>query len=652
MSKPKEKNRSVWLLVAGLAVLLGINAVFIAWRSGALQPDNKVESIIRNMTLEEKVGQMIIPDFRTWNPDPSNPDSKAEAVTEMRPEIKEEILHGKFGGIILYAENCAENEATLKLVNEMQKVNQESGDHAVPLLTAIDQEGGSVARLGQGTRWPGAMAITATGDSALAEETGKRLGEELRALHINTDFAPVMDINNNPSNPVIGVRAFSDDPFVTSEYGLAFMKGLKDSGTIVSLKHFPGHGDVATDSHTGFPKLEKTYEQLKMNELIPYVEAIKNGADMIMTAHIQYPLIEKETYPSISTGENVFLPATLSPTFLTDILRNDMGFEGVVVTDGLNMAAITDHFAINDVAILGINAGVDMFLVPVPARDPKGVDALNSFIDCIVENTENGTIPESRINESVRRILKLKEAHGLLEYGSTELSEDDLKQAAEIPGCKANHDLEWQIVQKGATLLKNEGNLLPLHPKENETAVFFYSAPSRIASSDFARQRLLEEGILPESVKFEGVSCIDSNRGECLEKVRDADYVIAVNSAFDLPGLDPGTEEGLDSKLMDEVIEAAHAAGKKVILLSSQLPYDAARFPDADAIVLSYGSAPMKELPGPKDSYSANVPAVICGIFGEYEFSGKLPVSIPGMDSTWHFTDEILFEREIQSKAD
>ena len=608
----------------------------------------RVEDLLQKMTLEEKIGQMIMTDIRFWNEHPDDPDSKDQGVEELNDELREYITKNRFGGVILFGENCKENEQTIRFVNELHKANQDvTGKTVIPLLIAADQEGGNVARLGQGTRWTGAMALTAAHDPTYAYETGKRIGEELAALNITTDFAPVLDVNSNPSNPVIGLRSFSDIPEVVKEYGMSYLKGLKSTGTIISLKHFPGHGDVATDSHTGFPILDKTYEELKETELKPYQEAVNNGADMIMTAHIQYPQIETNTYISITTGERVYVPATMSKTILTDILRNDMGYEGIIVTDGLNMAAITDHFALHDVGAMAINAGVDLILIPVSVHSTETVKQMEDFIADMAASVKSGEISEARVNESVRRLLTLKEKHGLLDPVSTELSEADLKAAKEIPGSQENLDYEWEIMQKAVTLLKNEGDILPITAKENETALFLYSAPSRIACSDFAYQRLIQEGLVPESVKFTGMECVEDKHDECIEAVKDADYIIAVNTAFSLTDMDPSQKGGKDSAVMDDVIAAAHENGKKIILLSSYLPYDAARFPDADAIVLCYCSAPMRTLPENGEFYSPNVPAAICGIFGEYEFAGKLPVNIPAMNGSYQFTETIAYPREV-----
>ena len=226
-------------------------------------------------------------------------------------------------------------------------------------------------------------------------------GEELKLLGIHADYAPVLDVNNNPNNPVIGVRSFSDDPEVVSEYGAAFIRGLHGAGVISTLKHFPGHGNTGTDSHTGLPLIDSSYEALKAVELVPFQAAIDAGADMVMTAHIQYPQIETETYVSKSTGEEIFLPATMSRTILTDILRGDMGFEGVIVTDALDMAAISANFTDEDMILLPINAGVDMLMLPM-VYDTVSFQRMQDMTDLAVQLVREGKISEDRIDASLR----------------------------------------------------------------------------------------------------------------------------------------------------------------------------------------------------------------------------------------------------------
>ena len=628
------------ILAAAMMVLLGTSYAAGEADGG----DDVIEEMVSRMTVEEKIGQMVMTHLRYWDEDPENEDSAQIPVTSLPDQLKEALSRDRFGGVILYAENCAENEQMIRLIDEIQKSNLET-DSAVkiPLLIAADQEGGIVARLGQGTRWMGNMAMTATGDPDTAETVAEKIGEELSAAGINTDFAPVLDVNNNADNPVIGVRSFSDVPETVSEYGLKYLSGLKKTGTIAAVKHFPGHGDVATDSHTGFPVLEKTLEELNECELIPFRAAVDAGAEMVMTAHIQYPEIDNRTYTSITTGEEVFYPATLSSVILTDLLRGEMGFEGVIVSDALEMAAIKDNFALTDMSKMAVEAGVNLFLVPVTVSDADSLKALEEWMHSMCAMVESGDIDEEKVNDSVRRILKLKQAHGLLEEVPSH-DEDEIAAAAGKIGSRENRDLEWELLKKSVTMLKNDEDLIPLKVEGGEKFLVAYTSESYYAAAEFARLRLVEEGLLPESVIFEPLVCSPDNREVCTQAAAEADAVIVVSVTSNVASLDPTQEGGAVSAVVDDVIRSAHDAGKKVILVSSRLPYDAARYQEADAIVLTYGSMPMKELPKGEKGCSVNIPAAICGIFGEYPFAGTLPVDIPKMEN-YHFTDEILYKR-------
>lgn len=405
------------------------------------------------MTTEEKVAQMLIPAFRQYD---------GNNVTQMNAKMEEILNKYCFSGVILFAQNNKSTEQVVQLTDEMQKANSVV-DGRPQLLIAVDQEGAGVSRLAEGTQGPGNMALGATNDSKNTNSMGKIIGEELNAIGYNVDFAPVVDVNNNPNNPIIGVRSFSDDPEKVAEFGSEFMQGLMSKNIIASLKHFPGHGDTGTDSHTGLPRIEKTYEELKQNELIPFEKCISDGAEMIMTAHIQYPNIEDETYTSIFDGEKIELPATLSKTMITDILRNDLGYDGVVITDAMEMEAITKHFNKLDAAKLAINAGVDILLIPpVDTYTGEGIDELEKYIEDVAKMVDNGDISIDNVNKAVTRILKLKENHGLLEEYNNEDLLTKIDTAKQTVGSKANHDKEWEIAKKSITLVKNDNNMLPI----------------------------------------------------------------------------------------------------------------------------------------------------------------------------------------------
>ncbi len=601
------------------------------------------EAALARMSLREKVGQMIMPAFRTWE------DANGrQNVTALPDEVRAAISRDRFGGVILFAENCGDNAALSRLTAELQEANADTESAlAIPLLLAIDQEGGSVARLGHGTRLVGNMSLGATGDPENAAEAAGLIASELASFGINTDFAPVMDVNSNPANPVIGVRSFSDDPETAARFGAAVVERFGGWGVVSSLKHFPGHGDTATDSHTGLPMVEKTLDELRENELIPFKAGIEAGADMIMTAHIQYPAIETQTYTSISTGEQVYVPATLSKTILTDLLRGEMGFTGVVVSDALEMAAIREHFAPRDVWRMAVEAGVDLFLMPVTVTDSETLSQLERMIDTIVAMVESGEISEARIDESVGRILALKERNDLLSP-LYPLPQEEWFYAN--VGSDENHEMEWELMQKAVTLLKNENGAVPIQVEAGERVALFYTGDSRIATAEFARQRLVAEGLIPADAVFETVDVSAEGKDACAAAARAADHVIVVSTLFGIGELDPATESGADSAVIDAVIAAAHESGKPAVLISGHLPYDAARYPQADAILLNYGSAAMRTLPEAGAAYPPNIPAALCAVFAEYEPQGRLPVDLPALDDAYHLTDTVLYPRGSSAK--
>ncbi len=613
-----------------------------------------VTELLSQMTLEEKVGQMMVASFRVWQ-DLSGTASDAGKtvesqesaavpervnVTELNDTVRECIQKNHIGGTILFAENFKNAEQTLRLVMDLQTSSIKGG--GVPLFVAVDQEGGSVARIGFGTTGVGNMALAATADSDNAMAMAKIYGTELQALGINMDYAPVLDVNNNARNPVIGVRSFSDSPRIVQGFGDAFMEGLRSTGTIATLKHFPGHGDTNTDSHTGFPCIYKTYEELKSFELVPYEGAIENGADMIMTAHIQYPEIEKETYVSISTGEDVYLPATMSHVILTDILRGDLGFEGVVVTDALEMGAIADNFATEDILCKSINAGADMLMLPM-VYDSVGLDQVNEWVDLTIKLVKEGKIDEARIEESVCRILALKEKYGILEETDFSVTQEKIDKALETVGCKEHRDQAWEIAVKALTLVKNDNQAFPLKWNEgDETLILFAdSCASRVGYGELAKQMLGDDKIVV-------MANTKDNGEECLKAAKKATHVILVNRVYSEACMDPNTGDGFSTAVFDEIIKARHADGKQVIVISSQLPYDAARFTEADAILLAYCSSVMRTIlpeSGEGSAYSPNLAAAIVSCFGDEEVKGNLPVSLPALDENYKLTDQILFAK-------
>ncbi|MCR4636237.1 MAG: hypothetical protein K5754_08380 [Butyrivibrio sp.] len=604
---------------SSLALMMVVGAFIMPMNQKTVMAANGIRSVVSNMTTQQKVAQMIMPALRTWG---SGDD--AVSATTLSDEQKAVLTKYSFGGVIIFGQNIDEAGQTAQLISSMQEANA-MGGAVSSLLVSIDQEGGYITRLSTGTSMPGNMAIAATNDPDNAYLAGDIIGSELSVQGINVDFAPVMDVNNNPSNPIIGVRSFSDDPRIVSQYGARFIEGLHNNHVMVALKHFPGHGDTDTDSHTGLPLIEKTYDQLKNLELIPFTQ-VASSADFVMTAHIQYPNIETGTYTSISTGEEVYLPATLSKTILTDILRKDIGFEGVIVTDAMEMDAIASHFDPMDAARLAINAGANMLLIPVDISSPDDIKELDDYINGIVAEIDNGLISMDCVNDSVYRILKAKSKYGLMnddslnELGKSELITPDPELARQVVGSKEHHDIEWKIALEAVTSIKND-NAYPV--TDDKKTVILYSNDNQKNSIDFAKALLVAEGKVTSPDNIISICAKDASKESLTAAIKGADTVIMLSVSY--------SKEASNEDLIHDLIQKTHDNGGKFILLSAHLPYELASFADADALIACYNSRGMEMIPtgeSNRPKYGANIPAAIYAIFGGSDITGTLPVSI------------------------
>ncbi len=295
---------------AALVETLSVTAL-VGIKPTDVKAETDVKTIVEGMSVEEKVGQMLMPDFRNWQ---RQGESKATGFTEMNDEVGSIIQKYHLGGVILFAENVVGTEQTVRLIDGLQNASTE-----LPLFITIDQEGGIVTRLQTGTNLPGNMALGATRSEKYAYQTGKIIGEELSSLGVNVNFGPSLDVNNNPDNPVIGVRSYSSNPELVSKLGIQTIKGLQRTDIAATAKHFPGHGDTATDSHYGLPLVTHDKDRLHAVELLPFQNAIDEGVDMIMTAHVQFPAFDDTTYISKKDGQEILVPATLSKKVLTGL---------------------------------------------------------------------------------------------------------------------------------------------------------------------------------------------------------------------------------------------------------------------------------------------------------------------------------------------
>lgn len=584
------------------------------------------EEILKDMTLDQKIGQKIMPDFRQWKVEDATAVSD---VTAINSEIIDIIDKYDFGGVILFANNVKETEQTLRLTTQLQQAalkdeGEEAGVPAIPMFLTIDQEGGIVYRLGSGTALPGNMAIGATRSTEMAKQVGEIIGRELSALGFNVNFAPVVDVNNNPGNPVIGLRSISSDPNLVAELSVPMIEGMNEYNVASAAKHFPGHGDTATDSHYGLPSVDKSLAELKATELVPFQAAVDAGVDMLMTAHIMYPQID----PS---GD----PATLSKVILQKLAREELGYEGVIITDALNMDAISKNFGQAEAVVKCFQAGADIALMPIIPRDkvnaPKDMDAAIAAVKGAIDD---GTLTMEQIDRSVLRILTLKKDRGILdaEYPAENSVEFNVKldTAMEEVGSQQNRKLEREIAAAAITVVKNENNLLPLKPKAGEKVLLFTPYANEEPGLQLGMRRAIADGAIPAGVVYETnrtqfASGFTALNDAVKAKIDEANYIVIISEAT------ASQLAGWQCKFPQAVTAYAKGKGIPAIVVSIFQPYDVANYPDASAILAAYGAKGMDptESLQPDKAFGPNIPAAVEVIFGNYQAKGRLPVNIP-----------------------
>ncbi|KOY15210.1 glycoside hydrolase family 3 [Paenibacillus xylanivorans] len=349
-----------------------------------------VQEQLEQLSLDEKVGQMILAGVQG---------------TTLDAQAKQMITDQKVGGIIFYANNVSTLQGTAKFVQSIKDVNR---SNPVPIFMSVDQEGGKVSRMPETVETiPSNGKVGKTKDADLAETMGKLLARQIQLVGFNVDFAPVLDVNSNPNNPVIGDRSFGSSASLVSRMGIAEMKGLRSEGIIPVVKHFPGHGDTSVDSHLDLPVVNKTEKQLAQLEWIPFEAAVKEQVEAVMVAHILFPKLDPDH------------PASLSDVIIGQHLRGKFKYDGVVITDDLSMGAIAKNYKLNDAAVATVQAGSDILLVA------HSYESAKTIFDTLMSAVKSGKISESRIDESVYRILALKQKYNL---SDDQQSSEDLKQ--------------------------------------------------------------------------------------------------------------------------------------------------------------------------------------------------------------------------------
>lgn len=611
--------------------------------------EDPIQTIVQNMTLRQKIAQCLMMDFRKWN----DAEGEAQNMTRLAPEVKTILEEYQFGAVILFAENIQKTGDTVALTKEMQDAATAKG--GLPLLIATDQEGGIVYRLGSGTALPGNMALAATGDSNNARLAGEIIGRELESVGINTTLAPVIDVNNNANNPVIGLRSFSDDANLVGEYGAQYIKGLNAYDTIGCAKHFPGHGDTDTDSHTGLPEVKKSLDQLKNNELKPYTIAIDKGIDMIMSAHILYPGLDDTTVLSEKTGKAERRPATLSHKILTDLLRNDMGFQGVVVTDAMNMEGISKRFSMGQATTEALKAGADLVCMPLTGITDKTqwTSAMAEILGYVENAVAKGDLTEARLDEAVTRVLTLKQKKGILDYDASQYTQ---ARANVTVGSEQNRKLEREISAKAVTVIQNRKSTLPATATKDTRVLMMAPYENELAQMVMGFNRVKKAGLVPKATEVE-IYCYSEGdyeiEGDLKEALDWADVVLMNSEVSRATRL---TGEHWTSAGPMAYTRYCKEHGKKSIVLSVDKPYDVQIYPDADAVMAVYGwkgsdiKINGKLMRGDLTAYGpACGPNIVAGVevaFGVFGASGKLPVNVPALDKANKvYTDQVKYPR-------
>lgn len=591
------------------------------------------------LTLEQQIGQKLMLDFRYYC-DQDSENKCRTAMTELPADLAKIITKHDIGGVILFAENIQNINQTVKLNNQMQQAAAKSSLGA-PLFISIDQEGGRVARIPRdvATSFTGNMSIGATyaqHGTQFATQSAQVIADELKAIGVNVNYAPTVDVNMNPDNPVINVRSYGEDPSLVGKLGGAQVAGFEENGVITSLKHFPGHGDTNVDSHTGLPKVMHDKETIWQQDLPPFKDIIKKqNPGMIMTAHIQYPALDDTTFVS-KDGKTMIKPATMSRKIITDLLRGELNYQGVVITDALDMAGISHFFEPIEAVINTFAAGVDIALMPIEIRSPKDLLVLDQLIARLVKEVKNGQLNGEEIAQSAQRILKLKSKFKL----TTALDESLAIQKAQlILGDSSHRKVEAELALAAITLVKNVQSTLPLKLSNN--------AKVHIIMPDTRKCMALEQAIKEYADNDYQYSCTSLQGFEpsvALKALNDADIIIAGNaspnqSAVEIGGMDDLADDpqfaiakSEQGAALENLLQQAQRANKKTVFVSLRAPYDIAKFGQyGDAILATYAYNididNNVKVAGPAFTALAKV------LVGKAAATGTLPVTVNGINN-------------------
>ncbi|MBA3357497.1 MAG: hypothetical protein H0U18_16475 [Pyrinomonadaceae bacterium] len=556
---------------------------------------------LRRMPIEQKIGQLISVGI---NATFLNQDSDAFRV------LKRQVEENHIGGIILFRGPVYES---VFLVNRMQQLAR------YPLLISADLEAGAGMRFDDTVNFPWNMAVGATGNPDLARRQGEVTGREARALGVQQVFAPVVDVNNNAANPVINVRSYGEDPADVARFSAAFTVGAQSAGVIATAKHFPGHGDTAVDSHRGLPEINVGRERLNTVELVPFRAAIDAGVGAVMVAHVGLPQIDPTSVKPLPkeqrigpidtdeageiVAESAAIPATVSPV-IGKILRNDLKFDGMIVTDALSMSGLTIYFNQDEAAVRALEAGADMLLKPA---DP------DAAFRGVREAVRSGRLTEKRIEESARRLLAAKYDLGLVQRRVTPLEEIDRIVAGREVGTLAR-----EIAERAITLVRNDDNLVPLGNLKAEARIFnlaITNGDDRLWIANTFAGTMARAGRRLETVVLDERSS-ELDVQKAIEKARGADIVLA--SLYGRVRTGQVRSVGLPEPGA-RVLSTLISSKRPIIGLSFGNPYLLQSFPGLRTYMVAYGDMPSLQQ------------AMAHAVLGRIDITGKLPISLPDL---------------------
>ncbi|MGW6905825.1 glycoside hydrolase family 3 protein [Streptomyces sp. NPDC054940] len=551
-------RRTVLAATAGVTTALAV-AGGPAHAGSPTPDDRKLRALIARMTLPEKVGQLFV--MRVYGHSATAPDQGDIDANLKEIGVRtaaELIAKYRVGGIIYFtwAHNTRDPHQIADLSNGIQRASL-TQPRGLPVLVSTDQEHGIVCRVGEpATLFPGAMAIGAGGSRTDARTLGRIAGQELRALGIRQNYSPVADVNVNPANPVIGVRSFGSEPDAVADMVAAEVAGYqRGRQTASTAKHFPGHGDTAVDSHYGFPVITHTREQWETLDAPPFRAAVRAGIDSIMTAHIMVPALD-------DSGD----PATLSRPILTGILREELGYDGLVVTDSLGMEGVRTKYGDDRVPVLALKAGVDQLL------NPPSIDiAWNAVLKAV----QDGELTEARLDESILRILRLKAKLRLFE--EPYVSQGGVDRNVGTPSHLRTAD---RIAERTTTLLVNNGSLLPLSRRTHPKLLVVGADPASPSGTTgpptgVLAAALTELGFTATALST-GTAPSAGTIARAVEAAREADAVVV------------GTYNVTASSTQKALVEQLLATGKPVAAVAIRNPYDVAHLPAVPAYLASY----------------------------------------------------------------